>query len=385
MSIEACFEKSETREIIKVPEIEIKPEKGFFLLSAMLKGYSPEWGNQDKKCELVSEARRHFEENPLDGETVDYLKSIKALEEGGIDEEGLFYLSAMYEHPERNSEVLETGKDISSEKAEDLKKGLFGVFDKLDKKLASTKLAEDYQKIIEEDIKIRQEKLPETREMVQGVIDFFRPSPEICEVEKISFAPTDLLWRQESGRINNFGKECIVSGNAEIQNKNPHEFMHTFINPITEKLRGKLTEEQEKKIIELSPGMLKVRQGYGEHWYSLLNEALIRTYTDHFSKGEGTDFESYVRRIAEKIKNEADWQEKSKNFSSITIEALKNLGINSFAGYKEKENDYFEASVRNKLADRIYPFYEKYAEAIKSDQNLSFEDYLLQNYEELVK
>ena len=134
---------------MQVPEIEIKSEKGFFLLSALMKGYKPEWGNQDEKCGLVNEARQYFEENPLDAETVGFLQSIKALEEGGIDEESLFVFSAMYGHPEREAEDLERYKEIDKPRAEELKSGLFGIFDKLDSQLASTKLAKDYEKAVE--------------------------------------------------------------------------------------------------------------------------------------------------------------------------------------------------------------------------------------------
>jgi hypothetical protein len=350
-----------------------------------MKGYKPEWGNQDEKCGLVNEARQYFEENPLDAETVDYLKSIKALEQEGIDEESLFVFSAMYGHSEREPEDLERYKEIDRTKAEELKKGLFVIFDKLDSQLASTKFAKDYEKAVEKDIKIREKKLPETRELLQKTIDFFRPSSEIRKVEKISFAPTDLLWRQESGRGNNFGREYVISENAEIQDKNPHEFMHSFINPITEKLREKITKEQEQKIVELSPAMLKGSGSYGEHWFSLLNESLIRTYTDYFSKGDQPDFESFSKRIAKVVKNEADWQKISGNFDTTTAAEMRELGIHSFDDYRSKEREYFERYQKSELAGRVNDFYGKYSEAIKSDPNLSFEDYLLQNYGELVK
>jgi len=385
METEPKIEKTETREVMKVPEIEIESEKGLFLLSVLLKGYSSEWGSQDKKCALVKEVEEYFKQNPLDAESVDYLKSIGALEHDGIDEESLFVLSAMYGHPEREPEDLEKYKEIDKARAEELKNGLFGIFDRLDGKLASTKLAKDYERAVKKDIKIREKKLPETRKLIQGVIDFLRPSPETTKLEKISFVPTDLLWRQESGRGNNFGGEFVISENAKIQDTNPHEFMHPIINPITEKLREKITEEQMQKIVKMSPEMLKGKTSYGEHWYSLLNESLIRTYVDYFSRGENPDFESFANRIAKVIKNETDWQEKSKNFDTTTAANMEALGIHSFVDYKRKEKEYFETFQKSELAERVYTFYEKYAEAIQAGPNLNFEDYLQQNYEELVK
>jgi len=384
MPIESSVEKTETREVMKLPEIEIKSEKGLFLLSVLGKGYNPEWGNQDKRCVLVKEAEQYFKKNPLDAESIEYLKSIKAFEQDGLDEESLFYISMMYEHPERSSETLARDKLISEGEVEELKSGLFKIFEKLEKNLGSSKLAKDFEKATEKDIKIRQEKLPETRKLLQGVIDFLRPSPETTKAKKAIFVPANFLWRQESGRFINFGEEFVISESAEVQDDNPHEFMHSIINPITEKLEGKLTEEQMQKIVEMSPEMLKIKKAYGENWKSLLNESLIRTHVDYFSKGESPGIESLKRKIDE-IKDETDFQERTENWDPRTKEVTEKLDIHSLADLKEKLQQYFDMEVKSELAEKVYIFYEKYAEAIKSDPNLNFEDYLLQNYEELIK
>lgn len=376
--------KIETREVMKLPEIEIKSEKGLFLLSVLGKGYNPEWGNQDKKCVLVKETEKYFEKNPLNAESIEYLKSIKAFEQDGVDEESLFYLSMMYKHPERDSETLARDKLISKDGVEELKNGLFKIFEKLENSLSSNKLAKDFEKATEGDIEKRQEKLPETRKMLQEVINFLRPSPETTKVKKAIFVPTNYLWRQESGRFTEFGDEFVISENVDIQDSNPHEFMHSIINPITEKLRGRLTEEQKQKIVKMSPEMLKGKMDYGEHWYSLFNESLIRTYIDYFSKGENPGFESFRKKI-DQIKDEDDFQEKAENWDTRTKEVTEKLGIRTFVDLKEKLQQYFDMEVKNELAGRVCDFYQKYAEVQKSDPNLNFEDYLQQNYEELVK
>jgi len=83
----------------------------------------------------------------------------------------------------------------------------------------------------------------------------------------------------------------IISSHIENPNNVEHEFMHSFINPIVEKFADQLTDDEKQQIVNSSSRGLKVDQGYGEDWFSLLCESIIRTYAS-FSRGTYENIQS---------------------------------------------------------------------------------------------
>ncbi|MFH1048841.1 MAG: hypothetical protein V1732_04215 [Patescibacteria group bacterium] len=85
------------------PEIIIKSEKGINLMSFMLKGYDPKWG--DNNHELSKATNKYFRNNPLGGEIRKTLDNLNVLNKDGINQEILFNIALSYQNPKRLKET----------------------------------------------------------------------------------------------------------------------------------------------------------------------------------------------------------------------------------------------------------------------------------------
>src|SRR3989344_7620335 len=135
---EAKWEDPEAKKdkLMSTPEIVIEPEKGINLMSFMLKGYNPEWGDNDH--ELSKATNEYFENNPLSDEIRKSLDDLRALKKDGVDQEILFNIALSYGHPERAEETLANLiRDKELDNPDEVQAKLLKLMEDLDKELNS--------------------------------------------------------------------------------------------------------------------------------------------------------------------------------------------------------------------------------------------------------
>lgn len=344
-------------EVLKTPEISIREEREAQLLSFILKAKNPEWGDDD--APLAVDVKNYFLENPLDSEVSGFLDEIRALQQGGVDEEVLYTLAFTYGQPERNEGAFEviTKHKTYIKNPQELQQKLFHILEVFSQSFSSSPLAEKLSVEIEKDKKARGEILDETKARVEKLITFFKPDSKTTGVRKISLMPTDPLDRINTGSAFVFGEELVLKTHIDNPDNLEHEFSHSMINPIVEKLSQQLTDEQKEKISQLANKKLK--QDYGEEYFSLLCEEFIRTYNDVFKKGEKLQtYETFTQKISGI--SEEQFQKFLAESKSLKARC-EELEITTVEDFKNKSQEYFERFERNQLRDLIFEIYQEYS------------------------
>ena len=362
-------------EVLKTPEISISEEREAQLLSFILKAKNPEWGTDDTP--LAVDAKNYFSENPLNSEVSEFLDEIHALQKGGVDEEILYMLALTYEHPGRNKEIF---KFIDKYKPyiknpPELQQKLFHILEVFDQSFSSSPLAEKLSVEIEKDKKARGEILADTQVRIEGLISFFKPDSKTTRTKKISLMTTDPLYKKNQGYGFTFGEESVLKTHIDNTHNLEHEFSHSIINPIVEKLSQQLTDEQKEKISQLANKKLK--QDYGDGHFSLLCEEFINTYGNVFKMGEKPQtYEDFVRKISSI--SEEQFQEFLVPGENLKARCAE-LGINTIEDFKNKSQEYFEKFERNQLRDLIFEIYQEYSN--RPDQETeNFERFVLAKF-----
>jgi len=372
------MEEGKSVETMNVPEIIIQPEKGTHLLSIILKGHNPEWGNCDP--ELTKLTEQHFSEHPLN---TDIKNAIDGLTKEGVDEESLYNLSLTYQHPERTGyvfDMLEKHKGIERMRAEESQQKLIEALGILDKDPSLESLEKKFTEEIQKDIEIRQEQLGESRQKIKKLIDFFRPKSKTTEIERVNLLPTDFLYHKKSGKSFSLGKELILMSPLENSAEGQaHEFLHGIINPIVDKLDKNLNEDHKRKVVELASG--KIKQHYGEeNYYSHLCEGFIRTYLNVFEKGKKPQtYKDFRELISQKITNDDQFQKILTRDRKLK-QRCDVLGISNFKELIEKSKDYFETYEEDKLGNIIFDFLGDYKRECLDKPEINFEDFVLQKF-----
>lgn len=344
-------------EVLETPEISIREEREAQLLSFILKAKNPEWGNVDTSLSL--DVKNFFLEKPLDSEISGFLDEIRALQEGGVDEEVLYTLAFTYGHPERNEGAFNVIAEHKSyiKNPQELQQKLFRVLEIFNQSFSSSPLAEKLSAETEKDKEAREKILAETKERIERLIAFFKPDSKTTGVRKISLMPTDPLDRTNTGSAYVFGEELVLKTHIDNPENLEHEFSHSMINPIVEKLSQQLTDEQKEKISQLANKKLK--QDYGEGYFSLLCEEFIRTYNDVFKKGERPQtYEAFAQKISSI--SEEQFQKFLAESKSLKARC-EELGITTVEDFKNKSQEYFERFERNQLRDLIFEIYQEYS------------------------
>jgi len=365
--------KGVTFEVMQTPEIVIQEEKGAQLLSLLLKAENPEWG--ETETSLAKETMYYFRDNPLNPEII---KTIKDFHTQGVDEETLYNLALTYQHLERTKKVLEMVAKYKPhiKNPEEVHQKLLALLKSFDQTFSTSPLAEKFATEIEQDKNERLKRLAETRKRIKSLIDFFKPDSNTTNVRKLIFVPTDPLYRTDSGR--NFsvfpGEQIIISHIDNIDNQD-HEFLHGIINPIIEKLSEQLTDEQKEKISQLASEKLK--QDYGEGYFSLLCEEFIRTYNDVLKRGEKPQtYEDFVRKISSI--SEEQFQKFLAQSESLKARC-EELGIKTIEDFKNKSQEYFERFEKNQLRDLIFEIYQEYLNRPNKESE-NFEQFILAKF-----
>ena len=334
--------KIENLEIMPVPKIEVKREKGIELLAGFLAGQ---------------------EQLPED------------------NDEAMEWIALTYTHPELKEDVLNKIKKNKSfiENPE----GLY------EKTINSIKEYENNTSPLdlEDEIKKREEMLPKYKEQIIKSIEYFRPDIKTSNIKQIEIIPCDkLLPRVDTGRGIDIGNISFIMSHTENPDNFDHEFLHGLINPITEKFTEYFeNDEQSKKIFEFTNGGIK---GYGNYPVSILNEEIIQTYNEYIKDGVKIPTLSSVKKELG-LMTEQDFLnikngQGNKNLQK-PFEEFKDLN-----DLKAKIDVFYEKFikgqqiVKNELRERLLDFYKGYESNKKTDLSLSFEKYFSDNFKKIL-
>lgn len=359
-------------EVMPTPEIDSRIEWDVQLSSFLFTLEDSKWGSAEHP--LAEEARRHFSEHPIPDELLQDWRTL--FDEFGADEESVQNLALARQHPEMEGDVL---KMIAEHKpnikvARPLQTKLDSVLERFDALFTPSELAEKFRTALSADQQARLQRKDETRKMLGVLIDFFKPDQKTTSVKKVNFVPTDPLRRKESGWGFQSGEELTVVSHIENTGNQEHEFLHCIINPIVAKLGGRLTAEQQKKISTLAT--TELRDDYGDEWYGLLCEEVIRSYNDVFQRGGGIEtYEEFQKKIAGLSENQ---------FQAGLIEKLMfrkkcdALGIRTVEDFREKSREFYDSLEKNQLRGLILKLYQDYVN--RSNQQENFETFFLRNF-----
>lgn len=289
--------------------------------------------------------------------------------EGVGDEEAVFMLALTLDHPEWEEEIL---KQIQQHKphVHDVDK----ILEKLEANYSKWQPASRPT----EDIRKWNEHLPEIKDRVDNLIAYFNPSADEV-VKKVIIVPSDtLLPSKETGRSIHVGGTVVIMSHTENPDNFEHEFLHTIINPLTEKLAKSIPADM---VIALASNKLKEEEGYGDNALSLLNEELIRTH-NLIENGESVKtFADYKRFI-----NSLD--ETSFNRILATDQKLKvrlkEMEIFSFKEFKRRLEEYYNKYLRNALREKIYHLYRKFDAEKAANPRIRFSEFLTREIETLL-
>ncbi|MCF7795875.1 hypothetical protein K9M42_02175 [Patescibacteria group bacterium] len=360
-------------EIMKTPEVIIQEEKGAQLFSLLLKAENPEWG--ELETPLAKETIKYFKDNPIDPET---LKTIRNFQDEGFDEETLYNFALTYQHPERLEKVLETITKFKAnvKNPQEVYYKVLSLLRSFDQTFSTSSLSKKFTNEIEEDRDKRLQRMEVTKKRIKTLIDFFKPNSKTTDIKKLNFVPTDPLYKKNSGRaFSVFPKEQIIISHIDNIDNQDHEFTHSIINPIIEKLSQQLTDEQKEKISQLASEKLKQDYGYGH--FSLLCEEFIRTYNDVFKKGKKIQtYKTFMQKISGITEDQ---------FQKFLIENSKlntrceQLRIKTIDDFKNKSQEYFEKFEKNPLQNLILELYQEYSNRPNKETE-NFEKFILEKF-----
>ncbi len=341
-------------EVLTTPEIIVQEEKGAQLLSLLLKAENLEWG--ETETPLAQATTEYFKDNQVDSEI---LNTIKNFYKEGVDEETLYNLALTYECPERAGAVLEMMAKYKPhvKNPQEVYQKVLAALEGFDQTFSTSPLAEKLSAEIDKDKQAREKTLSEIKERIEKLITFFKPDSKTTKIRTISLMPSDPLAKINTGSAYVFGEELVLKTHIDNPDNLEHEFLHSIINPIIEKLSRQLTEEQKEKISELANEKLK--QDYGEGYFSLLSEEFIRTYNDVFTKGKKPQsYEDFTQKILGI--NEEQFQDSLAQSESLKARCAE-LNITTIKDFQRKSQEYFERFEVNRLRDVIFTIYQEYS------------------------
>lgn len=224
------------------------------------------------------------------------------------------------------------------------------------------------EQFISDDATKREKRLPEIKKIVNDAIDFFKPQPS--QIKNVIYLPTNPLARKQSGSGLKLGKNFYINSEYGNRENEVHEFLHSIINPITEKI--KLSADDEEKILKLCPDKLRDYQ----YALSILTEEIIRTYKTGFTDGNKPNFENFKKLLLSKDKHELEKaliEEKTRGESMA-------LSVDELLNNDELIGKYYEKYSQDVLAERVWRLFEFY-----KSSGEDFEKYLLENYRDILK
>lgn len=375
-------------EVMEIPEIKVKKEDGLFLTSLILKSLNPDWGSDE--YELAKETTEYFLKNSINRNVGDFFGEIRALKDGGIDEESLFILSLTFNHPEREEAAIATLEKYKPWIKDP--RGLHTRFVCVLKEFKDSTIAKElrvsFETETDRDIEQRERRLPQTRERISRLIDFFQPDMSTTPVTRIEMLPTNFLYPKNAGAGFHFGNELVIMSNIDNDDNVDHEFLHSAINPIVEKLESTLTESQKEAVLERTSGRL--RENYGEHFFSVLCEEFIRTYNDWFKKSKKpptvSEFMRDVRGQLLQNKELDDFVEETTGGGTKKIPfTLRLAGIRTMSDWEDDSRRYFNKYKQSDVQNMVYDAYITYTKEREQNPDLNFETFISEKFSRFVQ
>lgn len=292
-------------------------------------------------------------------------QSIKDYEEVG-DEEAIFMLALTLDHPEWKDTILEQIKQHKPHV-----KNVLEILERMNKEYFSSGWQSQIQADAE-DVLWWTEHLPEAKKRIADILVYFCPSANKI-VKKITIVPSDkLLSSKDTGSSFDVNDTIVIMSHTENLDNFEHEFLHSIINPLTEKISKSIPEE---KIVALASNKLKNEKMYGNHALSLLNEELIRTYNDLIkNKNDIRTFDDFNKMVDSL---DSDNFNKINENESITKMRFNSMNITSLEEFKLKIKEYYDKYEKNELREKVFQLYKKYDTEKSIHQNIRFEDFLL--------
>lgn len=241
----------------------------------------------------------------------------------------------------------------------------------------------------------RQEKEMDSEQIkkyIDEAADFLNLKSKTTKMLSVHLLPNDPV-KPIGGRGLRMGEDIYIISKAPessdlkdlsaLENLTPvgitvHECLHGMINPITEKIE--LDKQQEKRVLDLISFRLRKAQSYKGDASNLLNESLIRAYPLQFIGGRQISLENFRRQAG--IMTEELFQEMKTNVEQSGL-SIKSKTLEEF---KESEiESFYNEYLKDKLADKISDFYKDYMAEKERQADITFEDYFIKNYKELLK
>jgi hypothetical protein len=368
----AHIESEPEKELLPPPEITIEKDEGTLWGSFLEKAYDPTWGDAQNRHPFAQATARYFEAHPLS----DDLKRRIAELRDRADDEVRYWFSLALDHPERKQTILhqiEEHKEIKD--APDLLEKYLAALGEL--RNAHAALGDRTKKLVAEDIDERRANKEKYESQIAKVVSFFRPARDTTDLKRISLPQTNFLLPQTSGRSALIAEDAgIVSFHPDNDISFAHEVSHFFVNPAVEKLD--ISKEEADVILRQARSSLAEDYVYPE---SVLQETIIRTYTQYVAEGEEYSLAAFEKKIG------AMTNEKIRQMLSSAAgrdkELLEHLGVKTPADAREKAQDIYNAN-RDILGERMYVLLKNYEREKDTSPTATFERYLTEHFSELV-
>lgn len=281
-------------------------------------------------------------------------------------------------------------KGFEKEEAEEFLQRSSDLLDEISKQYPE--MIKDLNEKTELDRQEKEKISEQIKKYLNEAADFLNPKSEATRMLSFHLLPDDPV-KPIGGRGLRMGEDIYIISkvpepselkslsaleNLTLFGITAHECLHGIINPITEKI--KLDEKQEKKVLELVSFRLRKTQNYKSNASSLLNESLIRAYPLQFIGGRQISLENFRKQVdimTEELFQEMkmDIERSSLSIQSKTLEVFKEFELESF----------YNKYLKDELSNRISAFYKDYMAEKEKQANMTFEDYFIKNYKELLK
>lgn len=266
-------------EPLPTPEIVIQREPGLELLSLLYILARPGWGNTEHPlAKAVHEHRATFQ-------AVTKFSAFLAKYEATVDEETLYNLALTYDDLKRFDAIateLKEHKRHSREALQDICHELIEIIKTCASDLDASPLKSQLEDFRRTDLEKREALREKYTATIRQLNAFFHPDAQTAAVRQLIIVPTDPLLHRYQGRAYSFAENLVIMSNIDNWLNFQHEYLHSVINPIVDKLQ--MTEAQGQAVIDGTDQALI--EDYGQRPRSLLNEQIIRVYTRYFSRGK---------------------------------------------------------------------------------------------------
>ena len=357
-------------------KIIIKNEEGLQLMYlaflAYFTLYPKPWGRIDQNP-LAKKAQMYFLRNGLDQEIKNFLDFCFLDFQNYIGESTITYFSLAYHNPQRKLSLFKFIKKNKPKIApffNQIYNACLKSLDSFKKSIENSSLQKQIQKATQKDILNKKSLLPDLKKVIKEDLEFFNAEEKVKETVFI-ITPTNFFPYQFDAGSYFFGKEIIIIS-SEPNNLNliEHEFLHTFITPIVEKLLAKNFNLQ-KNVINLTSQ--KRKKTYGNIASHLLSEELIYTYINNFKIKQTPSYDNFLKNYS--FKSEREFQEFLKEHSGFQKRCQK-LKINNLHSFQKKSKLFFDTYEKNILSEIIYQLYNHFQNKKENNPDLKFERFL---------